>query len=274
MKEKIIIEDENDIDWGELWTRKMDEKGDRGKDWSKAAEKYAQRAGKDNYTEQLISHMTLDKNDTVLDLGCGEGSVTIPLSYKVAHVKAVDATEKMLEILEEKIESEGIKNIETFKDDINTVNVKDYGHYDIVLASRVVNGIKNPREVISNLNEIADKYVFFTLFGPNNWRLEKDFHEYLSKEYKGAPSYTILVNLLADMGIYANVINLDVGPVRTYETIEEAIDNGKWNLAKFSEEEQSRLYEYLNEILKKDEKTGLLSNPYDKPDWVLIWWRK
>ena len=57
MKEKIIIENENDVDWEELWTRKMDKKGDRGKDWSKAAVKYAERASKDNYTEQLISKM-------------------------------------------------------------------------------------------------------------------------------------------------------------------------------------------------------------------------
>ena len=32
MTKKIIIEDENEIDWEELWTKKMDKKGDRGKD--------------------------------------------------------------------------------------------------------------------------------------------------------------------------------------------------------------------------------------------------
>jgi SAM-dependent methyltransferase len=274
MKEKIIIENENDIDWEELWTRKMDKKGDRGKDWSKAAVKYSERASKDNYTEQLISKMILDKKDTVLDLGCGEGSVTIPLSKEVANVTAIDATEKMLEILNEKIKEENINNIKTIQDDINDVNFEKYGNFDVVVASRVVNGIKSPREVFSNLNEIANKYVFITLFGPNNWRLEKDFYEYIGKEYTGAPSYTILINLLAEMGIYANVVNLDVGPVRTYHNIDEALDNGKWNLAKFTEEEQAKLPDFLNEILKRDEKTGLLTNPIDKPDWILFWWKK
>ena len=273
MKDKIIIENENDIDWCELWTKKMDKKGDRGKDWNKAAAKYSERASKDNYTEQLIANMNLSKNDTVLDIGCGEGSVTIPLSHYVSEIKAVDATDKMLEILNEKIEIQNIENIKTFKDDINTINVNNYGNYDIVLASRVINGIKNLREVISDLNEIANKYVYFTLFGPNNWKLEKDFHEYIGKEYFGAPSYTIIINLLAEMGIYANVINLDVGPVRKYKTIEEAIDNGKWNLANFSEEEQKELRKYLESVLKEDE-DGFLSNQEDKPDWVLIWWKK
>ena len=271
---KIIINDESEIDWDELWTRKMDKKGDRGKDWSKAAVKYSERASKDNYTEQLISKMIITKEDTVLDLGCGEGSVTIPLSKEVASITAVDATSKMLEILDEKIESEGISNIKKIQDDINEVTLDKYGHFDIVLASRVVNGIKSAEKVFYNLNEIAKKYVFVTLFGPNNWKLEKDFHEYLSKEYKGAPSYIILINILANMGIYANIINLDVGPYRTYKSIDDAIENGKWNLANFSEEEQDKLVKFLNEVLIKDEKTGLLYNKDDKPDWVLIWWKK
>lgn len=273
MKNKIIIENENDIDWDELWTRKMDKKGDRGKDWSKAAVKYSQRASKDNYTEQLISKMILSKEDTVLDVGCGEGSVTIPLSKEVASVTAIDATDKMLEILDEKIKEQEINNIETIKDDVNYVTLEKYGNYDIVLASRVVNGIKSPKKVFSNLNEIANKYVFITLFGPNNWKLEKDFFKFFNKEYAGAPSYTILINLLAEMEIYANVVNLDVGPVRTYNTIEEAIDNGKWNLSKFSEDEQELLPEYLESVLDKND-DGLLTNPDDKPDWVLIWWKK
>lgn len=273
MTEKIIIEDENDIDWEELWTRKMDEKGDRGKDWSKAAVKYSERAKKDNYTDQLISKMILSKEDTLLDVGCGEGSVTIPLSKEVARVTAIDATDKMLEILKEKIKENNIDNIKTIKDDVNDVTMKKYGNYDIVLASRVINGIKSPREVFSNFNEIANKYVFITLFGPNNWKLEKDFFKYINSEYGGAPSYTILLNLLAEMDIYPNVINLDVGPVRTYHSIEEAIDNGKWNLAKFTQEEQELLPKYLDSILEEDE-DGLLTNPNDKPDWVLIWWKK
>ena len=146
MKNKIIIKDENEIDWDELWTRKMDKKGDRGKDWSKAAVKYSERASKDNYTEQLISKMILSKEDTVLDVGCGEGSVTIPLSEEVSRITAIDATEKMLEILNEKIEEEGINNIETIKDDVNDVSLEKYGKYDVVLASRVVNGIKSPKK--------------------------------------------------------------------------------------------------------------------------------
>ncbi|SFL40080.1 Methyltransferase domain-containing protein [Methanobrevibacter olleyae] len=251
----------------------MDIKGDRGKDWSKAAIKYSERASEDNYTEQLISKMILSSEDTLLDVGCGEGSLTIPLSKEVSSITAIDTTDKILEILDEKIKENNIKNIKTIKDDVNDLTLEKYGKYDIVLASRVINSIKSPKKVFSNLNEIANKYVFITIFGPNNWKLEKDFFKYINKEYNGAPSYIILLNLLAEMEIYPNVVNLDVGPIRTYENIEEAIDNGKWNLEKFTKYEQELLAKYLESILMENEE-GLLTNPNDKPDWVLIWWKK
>ena len=32
--------------------------------------------------------------------------------------------------------------------------------------------------------------------------------------------------------------------------------------------------EYINEIMTKNPKTGKYSNPNDKADWVLFWWKK
>jgi len=269
----IKIEDENEIDWNDLWIKKMKLKGDNKRDWSKAAVKYRKRAEKDNYTEQLINNLILDKEDTLLDVGCGEGSVTVPLSKYVKNIIASDSNDKMLEILENRAKEENINNITIEKEDINNLDLEKYSNIDIVLASRVGNGIKNPQEVFSKFNQIANKYVFITIFGPNNWKLQEEFNELANRKNKNYPSYIILLNLLAQIGIYANVINLDVGPVRTYENIDEAMDNGKWRLDSYTDEEKEILKNYLESILKKDPETGLLSNPHDKPDWILIWWK-
>lgn len=270
---KIKIKDLKDIDWAEFWNKKMDETGNRGKDWNKAAEKYSKLAEKDNYTEKLIENMILDKNDTLLDIGCGEGSVTIPLSKRVKYITATDLTEKMISILNSRINDENITNIKTIKEDINNITLDKYGHYDIVLGSRVINGIKDIENVILNLNEIANKYVFLTVFGVNNWKIERDFYKYINKEYHDRPEYTVLLNILSNLGIYANVKNLDVGPIRSYEDITDAINNGKWNCQNFTRKEKEKLKEYLEKILDINPKTGKLENKYDKPDWVLIWWK-
>ncbi|MBX7076688.1 MAG: class I SAM-dependent methyltransferase [Methanobacteriaceae archaeon] len=273
---KVEIEDIDDIDWEYFWKKKIKEKSDKGarKNWDKAAPKYAKLNQKDNYTERLFDNLILDNEDSLLDIGSGEGSVSIPLSKKVKKVTAVDSSEKMLELLNKKSDEQGISNIETINMDITDVNVDNIGHHDIVLASRSINFIKEMEELLYNLNDVANKYVFITLFGPNNWRMEKEFFKYMNREYIENPSYIIILNLLKEMGIYANVLNLDVGPIRTYKDIDEAMVNGKWKLDNFTLDEQDQLREFLKTSLKVDPQTGKLTNPLDKPDWVLIWWKK
>lgn len=237
---KVEIEDIDDIDWEYFWKKKIKEKSDKGarKNWDKAAPKYAKLNQKDNYTERLFDNLILDNEDSLLDIGSGEGSVSIPLSKKVKKVTAVDSSEKMLELLNKKSDEQGISNIETINMDITDVNVDNIGHHDIVLASRSINFIKEMEELLYNLNDVANKYVFITLFGPNNWRMEKEFFKYMNREYIENPSYIIILNLLKEMGIYANVLNLDVGPIRTYKDIDEAMVNGKWKLDNFTLDEQ------------------------------------
>ena len=75
------------------------------------------------------------------------------------------------------------------------------------------------------------------------------------------------------MGIYPNVENLNIGKEREYESIEEAMESGKWRLDYLNDAEKEELYKYLENILERGE-NGKLSNPDDKADWVLYWWKK
>lgn len=273
---KLKIEDIEDIDWNYFWKKGLKEKGNLGasKNWDKAAVPYAKLNAKDDYTDKLINNLILDKSDSLLDIGAGEGSVSIPLSEKVKNITAVDSSKKMIELFNERIKEKGIDNIETIKMDISEINLDSIGHKDIVLASRSINSFPEMEDLLINLNEIANKYVFITFFGPNNWRMEKEFYNFIDKNYIDHPSYVLLLNLLEQIGIYANVINLDVGPVRTYENIDEAMVNGKWKLDNYSDKEKDQLHEFLSKTLQVDSKTKKLFNPLDKPDWVLIWWKK
>ena len=70
---KQCIENPNELKWDEFWENELKQKKDRGKDWDKAAVSFHKRAKKDDYHELLFSKLILDENDSVLDLGCGEG---------------------------------------------------------------------------------------------------------------------------------------------------------------------------------------------------------
>ena len=271
---KQTITNPNEVDWIKYWQEALKQKTDKNKDWDKAAPHFHKRAKKDDYHDLLFSKLILNENDSLLDLGCGEGSITLPIAKQVRKVTGVDSSTKMLELLNQRAQEQNIKNIDTILKSLEDISYEEIGDYDVVLASRSLNGIIPIEETLKTINEIANKYVFITLFGPENWKIEKEFNEYIGKENKPFPEYNYMFNILYNMGIYANIERLDIKAYREYSSIEEAMDNGKFRLDLLNDDEKAQLRKYLNEILKKDSETGKLYNEKDKADWILIWWKK
>lgn len=266
------IENPNDVDWLGFWAEKLSTKVD--KDWDKAAPGFYKRTRKEDYQVALFDKLILDESDTVLDVGCGEGSVTIPIAKRVKKVIGVDSSPKMLEYLEKRANDNDIDNIETILKPIEDITYDEIGDVDVVVCSRSLNGIIPIDEVLTELNKIANKYVFITIFGPENKKIEKDFDRELGIKTEDFPNYNYFFNILFNLGIYANVERFDLNNYREYNNIEEAMDNGKFRLDMYSDEEKELLKDYLERILTYDNETGKYYNVKDKADWIMIWWKK
>lgn len=269
---KQTIENPDEVKWTEFWAERLENK--KGKDWDKAAAKFYKRTRKDDYQNALFDSLILDENDTVLDVGCGEGSITIPIAKRVKKVIGLDSSEKMLEYLEKRSEDNNITNIETRLMPIEEIIYEEIGDVDVVVCSRSLNGIIPIDKVLRELDRIANKYVFITVFGPDNKRIEKDFDAEIGRKTEDFPDYNYLFNILFNLGIYANIERFDLKNYREYESIDDAMDNGKFRLDLYSDEEKELLKDYLKRILTKDEKTGKLFNVKDKADWIMVWWKK
>ena len=269
---KQCIENPNDLDWTGFWAEKLENKKD--KDWDKAAPGFYKRTRNDDYQDALFDKLILDENDTVLDVGCGEGSVTIPIAKRVKKVIGIDSSPKMLEYLEKRAEDNSISNIDTILKPIEEIAYDEIGDVDVVVCSRSLNGIIPIEEVLSELDKIANKYVFITIFGPENKKIEKDFDKELGIKTEDFPDYNYFFNILFNMGIYANVERFDLNNYRQYDSIDEAIDNGKFRLDLYSDEQKELLRDYLERILTYDGKTKKYYNIKDKADWIMVWWKK
>ena len=218
--------------------------------------------------------LILDENDSVLDVGCGEGSITIPLSKKVGKVIGIDSSPKMLEYLEKRAVENNANNIETILKPIEEIRYEEIGDVDVVVCSRSLNAIIPLDEVLLELNKIANKYVFITIFGPENKKIEKDFDKELGIKTEDFPDYNYFFNILFNLGIYPNIQRFDLNNYREYDSIDEAMDNGKFRLDLYNDEEKELLREYLERILTFDEKTKKYYNVKDKADWIMVWWKK
>ena len=267
------ISDPKKLDWEYFWRKEHRKRDEKEKDWDKIAIKFGKWIENDDYAEKLINKLIIEQSDTILDLGCGEGTISIPLAKKSSKLTAIDLSERMLEQIIEKANKEGLNNINTKKMDLRDINLNNVGPHDVVIASRSVNSIFSIKDFLKNLNEIANKYVYLTIFGAENKKYEKVVAELLNKDYKTYPHYSYIFNLLVNIGISPNAENLYCESSIEYENMEDALKRIAWRLGGLNFEENKILKKHLEEILVLNQR-GKLENPFEKAEWVLIWWKK
>lgn len=265
--------DISQIDWESVWQKSIKKGFKKEKDWDTIAKDFGKWLENDDYPDILMEHMRLSPNDTVLDIGCAEGTITRKIAKKAKSVTGLDKSELMLEELNRNAELEHIDNIQTILMDINEMDYESIGDYDIVLASRCLNGIANIKDTIKTLNEIANKYVYVTLFGSSTNEYRKEKAKIAGKPFKAGTDYIIFVLILKSLGIEANVIQLECKNLKEYRDFDEAIQRSVWRLGELEKENKKNLEQYYKDIFIKNER-GNWVNPKDKTDLVLIWWKK
>ena len=262
-----------ELDWEYFWQKSIKKGFKKEKDWDKIAKDYGKWLENDDYPDVLLNEMRISSNDTVLDIGCGEGTITRKIAKKAKSVTGIDKSELMLEELNKKTNENNIDNIKTIQKDINDLTYESVGDYDIVLASRCLNGIYNIKDTLITLNEIANKYVYITVFGSSTHEYKKEKAKIAGKPFKAGTDHMVLVMLLRSLGIEANVLQLECKNLKEYHSIEEAIERSIWRLGELEEENRIALENYFKDIFVKNDR-GNWVNPKDKTDLVLIWWKK
>ena len=120
--------------------------------WNESSKTYDESVN--NSRVSIISRLEeegyINKDSTILDIGCGTGIYSIPLSYKCKEVHALDFSDGMLDILEKKIDDNHINNIKLIKGDWNSLDLKKdemYKKYDFVISS-LNPGCYNPESLL------------------------------------------------------------------------------------------------------------------------------
>lgn len=86
------------------------------KDWDNhvvEAEEVARRAGFKDLRARIIDRSALQPSDVVVDVGCGTGLLSLPISETVTSVWAIDIAPAMCDYLAAKAASAGLENVNT-----------------------------------------------------------------------------------------------------------------------------------------------------------------
>jgi ubiquinone/menaquinone biosynthesis C-methylase UbiE len=249
----------------------------RKKMWNKIALKFDKWMKTDDYPQKLTAMVHKEPYYTILDLGCGNGSITLEVAKHVKEVTAVDISEEMLNLVMKGARDKGLNNIKYVQSTVEALKSDQIGKYDVVIASRSLGGIYNLQKELKKIDKLAKKYVYITIWGANARQFEKELCQVMGTEYHQHPDYIYVCNMLYQLGIYANVKMLDLESRPVYSNLEDVMERCMWKLGWITDEiketEKKKLEKFLKKTAAKNE-DGTLHYPSNKPDWVLLWWKK
>lgn len=124
--------------------------------WDKMSSNYDNQVKKyqQTYTDTIErTRKYLKKDDIVLDFACGTGRTTLQISGFVKEIHAIDISQRMIDIAEEKAEKNGIGNIKLYKTDVFNEDF-ERSSFDVVLAVNILYFLENAPENISRIYEL------------------------------------------------------------------------------------------------------------------------
>ncbi|MDR3763526.1 MAG: class I SAM-dependent methyltransferase [Acidobacteriota bacterium] len=263
------------IDWNRLWTEeRTNPNKHRDKEfWNKRAPSFTTHArgeGYDEYATPFLKIIDPQPEWTVLDVGCGAGTMAHPLAQVVRKVTAIDFSPSMIDLLEQQTRKLGLTNLEarvvSWEDDWSAAGIEPH---DVAIASRSMIA-PDPRTLLRKLSSFARQQVFITLpvgNGPGDQKVL----EALGRPAIINPDYIYVVNLLHQMGVNVNVHILERAP-RRYQTREQAEESVRWVADEMTKEEEALFARYIDENVKQVD--GLWQFTYERnAHWAVLWWK-
>lgn len=273
------------FDHNELWKsylskkrgfkNKIEKPGDF---WDKMAEHYEQSASRntENNTRDLM-HIDIGPEDTILDIGAGNGRLSVPMASKAGFVTAVDPSKEMLSLLDKNMKNSGLRNYNTICSRWEDVRIpEDVGVYDIVVCSFAL-GFYDLRAALEKMDRAAFRSGCLFWFagkkhddGLVSYINEKKGREKV-EDSSPYPDYRCVVNILREMGICADVTVETYEWRYPFESPDEAVDQAL-HFKKIFHEDRDAAYEYYLMTLEEED-DGTLSLR-TKADQAFICWNK
>lgn len=259
----------DDINFNKLYKKQKKNtsfKAKSSKDWDKKAPSMNKKVHTSIYNEEFISLLNLKDINTLLDVGCGVGNLSIKLAKKLKKVYSLDYSKEMLNLLKQNAKEQKISNIKTINNSWYD-SWEDIPKTDLVIASRSME-VKNMKKALSKLNNQAKKRVVLSYKVGGSF-VSQEILDAMKRKIIKKPDYIYIVNILYSMGINASVNFVkSEGRNTIYTSKERFIQSVSWSIDNLSEKEIKRLEQYYDTLNLKDK------NKESFVKWAIISWDK
>jgi SAM-dependent methyltransferase len=166
----------------------------------------------------------LRPEDTVLDVGAGTGRHTIALARHAKHVTALDPSAAMLNFLRADVASQRLDNVDVIEgawpDDVPRAP-----EVDVTVSAHVLYPIEDIAAFLRALDAQARRWCYLHLMTYQPWFDQIELWEAVHGEpRRPQPTYIDAVNVLRQLGCFANVDITWTEMGRSFENLDDAVD--------------------------------------------------
>jgi len=156
------------------------------------------------FRQTLLASYIKGKKKTILDAGCGNGSLSFRIANKGHKIIGIDIAKGNVDFAKKVKESIGIKNIKFIQMSLTEITFKDK-LFDVIISGEVLEHIKDDDKVVKHFNRILKKggqCIISVPQNPNLWSVEDDWVGHIRRYEKEE-----LINLLEKNGFRIDKIN-------------------------------------------------------------------
>lgn len=213
-------------DWNEEWKqlqqarRRFDDAGY----WDKRAATFTTKDAPNPYVERFLELAGIRDGETVFDMGCGTGALSVPLGKRGNKVVAADFSRGMLDRLQETLDREGVRTVfpkqMSWSDDWPALGVRP-GMVDVAVASRSV-ATSDLRDSLLRLTDVARRRVCVTLATGSSPRTDERILNAIGLSSVLGRDYLYAFNILANEGLRPEVAYIDSARTDTFDSLDDA----------------------------------------------------
>lgn len=230
------------------------------------------------HTLNQVNALPLLPTDTVLDVGCGPGRLSVPLAQRVKSVTALDNSEAVLRYCRMNAEAAGLANLTARKMDFReAVAGESLELHDVVLCSRSI-GLRNIKKLAAFARRLTAVITFAN--APTIPQLLSNIFRGTAADPQHKPpfarygmdrriNYNVLYNIAYDLGYEPNVHIVDDGFTKDYDSRENAYDD-IITLGKVDEDKTDIYRRNLDQYLTANDKGGITF--FIETRTCVIWW--
>ena len=216
-------------DWNAEWKelQKARRHADDATYWDKRSATFGTKDAPNPYVERFLELARILPGETVFDMGCGTGALSVPLGQAGHTVVAADFSAGMLGVLREELDAHGVTSVfpkqMSWEDDWAACGVGPESA-DVCVASRSI-AVADLEEALLRLTDVARRRVCITLATGSSPRTDERVLQAIGLQSVLGRDYLYAFNILAARGIKAEAAYIESTRSDTFDSLDEACED-------------------------------------------------